>query len=326
MLSGMSDFGSEDDDYTYASPSPSTRRNGPFATIMIPDEADLERSSDQENGAASQSTQSDDQSGEPIPTTSTPDLSFAASSSPFLFSTGESSSLHARSCDRCGHVSLSELTSDHTSFVCRLHYLLQEASDQQRHYRTGDNIRIQPDSHEEVSGLDSQVVSIAHDEVLESVLGQREYDHCFSPLPSQKVLKSSSLLGNTSDDNMLAIVASDAGVNSRRNKRKAKTMDLEDSEAPATRVFHDGNPSDDYLSASDGGPSAPSRGHHPPSKKRKCLSSNMQLSIVSPCASSLALSDTNSVLSKSSSVQGRKNIESNTACNVPEGPAVRFYH
>jgi hypothetical protein len=323
----MSEFGSEEDDYIYASPSPSTRRNGPFAAIMLSDEADLERSSDQEDGAASQSTQSDDQSGEPIPTTSTPDLSFAASSSPFLFSTGESSSLHARSCDRCGNVaSLSELTSDHTSFVCRLHYLLQQAADQQRHYRTGDNIRIQPDSHEEVSGLDSPVVSIAHNEVLESALGQREYDHCFSPLPSQKALISSSLLGNTSDDNMLAIVTSDAGVDSRRNKRKAKTMDHEDSEAPATSVFHDGNPSDDYLSASDGGPSVPSRGRHPPSKKRKCLSLVTQLSIVSPCAGSSALSDTNSVLSKSSSVQRRKDIESNTACDVPEGPAVRFYH
>ncbi len=325
----MSEFGSESDDYTYASPSPATRRNGPFldATIMLSDDADSERSSDQEGGA--QSTQSDDPAGEPIPTTSTPDLSFAASSSPFLFSTTESPSSHptSRDCLQCGNVvPLSKLTSDHTSFVRRLDYLLQRTADQQRLSTTSDNIRIQPYYPEGVPGTESPMVSMAHDEGLDSALGQRECYYRFSPLPSQKSPRSSSLIAGTSDDSTLATVPSDAGIDPRRNKRKAKAAIHEDSEAPSMSLLHDGNPSDSYLSASDGAPHPPSRGRHLPSKKRKCLSLDTQPSLVSPCASSPALSDSNLVLSKSSSVQRQQDFESNTTYYATEGPAVQFYH
>jgi len=328
----MSEFGSESDDYTYASPSPATRRNGPFldATIMLSDDADSERSSDQEDGAFSQTTQSDDPSREPIPTASTPDLSFAASSSPFLFSTTESPSSHTTtSRDRLqyGNVtSLSKLTSDHTPFVRRLDYLLQQAAEQQRLSITGDNIRIQPYSPEGVFGPESPMVSIAHDEGPESALGQQECYCRFSPLPSQKSPRSSLLIAGTSDDNMLATVASDTGVDPRRNKRKAKAAIHEDSEASSTSFFQDGNSSDSYLSASDGAPPAPSRGRHLPSKKRKCLSLDMQLSLVSPCAGTPALSDPNLELSKSSSVQRQQDFESNTTCDATEGPVVQFDH
>ena len=237
----MSESSSEADDYTFASPSPETRRNGPFldAIIILSDDADSERSSDEEDGALSQSTQSDDPSGEAIPT-STPDLSFAASSSPFLFSTTESPSSHTTSRDhlQCGNVaSLSKLTSDHTSFVRRLDYLLQQAADQQSPSMTSDNMRIQPYSPEGVPSPESPMVSIAHDESLDSALGQREYCCRLSLFPSQKSPGSSSLIAGTSDDNTLATVASDAGIDPRRNKRKARATIHEDSEAPLQRVF-----------------------------------------------------------------------------------------
>lgn len=322
----MSEFGSESDDYTYASPSPGTRRNGPFldATINLSDDADSERSSDQEGRALSQSTQSDDPSGDPIPTTSTPDLSFAASSSPLLFSTTLSPSSHTTNRGRlqCGNAaSLSKLTSDHTSFVRRLDYLLQQAADQQRLSIPSDNIRIQPYSPEGLSGPESQMVSIGHDEGLELALGQRGYCCRFSPLPSQEFPRSSSLISGTSEDNTLATVVSDTGIDPRRNKRKAKAAIHEDSEAPSTSFSHDGNPSDSYLSASDGAPPAASRGCHQPWKKRKCLSLDLQPSLVPPCAGSPALSDPNLERSKSSPVQSQQDFGSNTIYDATEGPA-----
>ena len=324
----MSACGSEPDEYTYASPSPATRRNGPFldATIIGSDDADSERSSDQGGGAFSQSTQSDDPSGEPIPTTSTPDLSFAASSSPFLFSTTESPSLHSTSCDRlqCGNAApLSKLTSDRTSFVRHLDHLLQQAADEQRLLIAGDIIRIQPYSPKGVPGQ-TPMVSIVHEEGVESSLGQREY-HCrFSPLPSQKSPGSLSFIAGAFDDNTLAAVSSDACVDPRRNKRNADAAIFEDAEAPSTSFLHDRNSSDSYLSASDGAPPAPSLGRHLPSKKRKCLSSDTQPSSVSPCASSRALSDSNLVLSKPSSVQRQQDFTSNVTYDATGGPEVQF--
>jgi hypothetical protein len=329
----MSEFGSDSDDYTYASPSPTTRRNGPFldAIIMLSDDADSERSSDQEAGApsrSSQSTQSDDPPGEPVPTTSTPDLSFAASSSPFLLSTTESPSSHTTSCDRLqrGNVaSLPRSISAHTHFVRRLDYLLQQAAEQQCLSIPSDYVRIQPDSPEGVPGQ-SPMVSIAHDEGLVSALGQREYHFPMSPVPLQKSQRSSSLIAGTSDDDTLATVASDAGIDPKRNKRKAEAAIHEDSEAPSTSFSHDGNPSDYYLSASDSAPTAPALGRHLPSKKRKCLSLDTQLSLVSPCANSPALLDSNLVLPKSSSVQGQQDFASNTTHDSNEGLAVQLYH
>jgi hypothetical protein len=327
--------GSESDGYTYASPSPRTRKNGPFfdATMMPSDNTDLERSLNQED-SLSQSTQSDDQSrlGEPVPTTSTPDLSFAASSSPFLFPARESPSpsLYATKSNRLrrGNVApFSELTSDHTFFVRRLDYLLQQAADQQCHSITSDNIRIQPNSPEEVPGPESQMVPIAHNSVLGSALGQREYDRRFSPLPSQKSWRNSYPIGITSNDNTLATIPSHDGFDSRRNKRKAKAAVNEGSETPSTSLFGEGDPSDSYLSASDGGIPAPSRclvGRQPPSKKRKCLSLDMQLSVVSPRAGSQAFSDSYSTSSKLLSVRRQQGSESNTTHHTTKG--VQFGH
>ena len=318
----MSKFGSESDDYTCASPSPATRRNGPFfdPTIILSDDADSETSPDQEDGALSQSTQSDDPSGEPIPTTSTPDLSFAASSSPFLLSTTESPS---------SHTTCRKLTSDHTSFVRRLDYVLQQASDRQRQSITSDDIRIQPCSPEGVPGLESTMVSTTHDEGFQLALSQREnysrFSRRISPLPSQKSPRVSSFISGTSNDNTPTTVASDAGIVPRRSKRKENPGTHNDSEAPLTSFFRDGNPSDSYLSASDGAP-APSRSRHLPSKKRKCLSLDTQSPLASLCACSPEFSDQNLVLSKSSSIQRRQEFESNAIYDATEGPAVQFYH
>lgn len=326
----MSDFGSESDGYICASPSPTTRKNGPFfdATMTLSDDAASERSFDQENGVLSQSTQSDVPSRELVPTTSTPDLSLVASSSPDLFSSREPSpSLHATNFGRlrCGNVAHhSKSTFDDTSFVRRLDYLLQQVADQQCHPGTGDNVRIQPNSPEEVPGPESQMVSIANDVVPESALGQRVSDRRFSPFSSQESLRYSDIFGDNSNDDTLATVPGDAGFDSRRNKRKAVN---EGSEASSTSPSCDGDPSDSYLSASDGGPPASSRrlvGRHPPSKKRKCLSLDMEVSVVSPCAGSPALSDTNSISPKSSSIQSHQGSEFNTTHNTTEG--VQFGH
>ena len=327
-LSGMI---SESDDYTYASPSPATRRNGPFfdPTIMLLDHADSERRFDQESRALSLSTQSGEPSREPIPTTGTPDLSFAASSSPFPFSTTASPPSLSMNHDRLqrGSVtSLSKLTSDRASFVRRLDFLLQKAADRQRLSITSDNIRIQSNSPEEVPGPESPLVSMAHDEGLESALGQREYYCCFPSFPSQKSPIFSMLIAGTSDDNTPATLASDAGITPRLNKRKAKAAIHEDSEAPSTSFLHDGNTSDSYLSASDGAPPSHSHGCHLSSKKRKYLSLDTQPSLVSPCAGSPAPSDPNLLLSKSSSVQRQQDFKSNTIHDVIEGPGVQFYH
>ena len=313
----MSEFGSESDDYVYASPSPETRRNGPFLgiTMMLCDDADSERSLDQEDGVLSRSTQSE--SGEPVPTTSTPDLSFAASSSPLPFPARGSPPLLSTN---FGNVSpCSELSSDHTFFVRRLDYLLQQAADQQCRSRTSDDIRIQLNYPEEDSCLEFQMKSMAHDVILESAPGQVEYNRRLSPSPSEQFRRYSPfhLLGSTSNDNSLAITPGDASINSRRNKRKAKAAVDEGSEASSTSLFRDRNLSDSYLSASDGDPSTSScslADIHPPSKKRRCLSLDNQPSVVSSCAGSPAFSD----------AKGQHGSESNTTHDANKG--VQFIH
>ena len=313
----MSEFGSESDDYVYASPSPETRRNGPFLgiTMMLCDDADSERSLDQEDGVLSRSTQSE--SGEPVPTTSTPDLSFAASSSPLPFPARGSPPLHPTN---FGNISpCSELSSDHTFFVRRLDYLLQQAADQQCRSRISDDIRIQLNSPEEDSGLEFQMKSMAQDVILESAPGQVEYNRRLSPSASEQYRRYSPfhLLGSTSNDNSLSITPGDASVNSRRNKRKAKAAVDEGPEASSTSLLRDGDPSDSYLSASDGDPSTSScslADIHPPSKKPRCLSLNNQPSVVSSCAGSPAFSD----------AKGQHGSESNTTHDANKG--VQFIH
>ena len=328
----MSEFGSdsdkESDGHTYATPFPATRRNGPFlGATMIHSDSDSARSLYQEDEVLSQSTRFDDQSGEPVPTTSTPDLSFDASSSPLLFSTRDSPNLHAT--DSGNVASRSKLTSDHTVFVRRLDYLLQQAADQQCHSRISDDIRIQPNSPEEVSGPASQMESMGHDVILESAPGQREYNRRLSPSLSEQSRRSSSLhlRGSTSNDNRLASPGAVASINSRRNKRKAKDAVDEGSESSSTSFFRDGNPSDSYLSASDGDSSKASRclaGRHPPSKKRRCLSLDIQLSVVSSCADSSAFSDANLIISKSLPFQAQQGSETNATHDGCKG--VQFCH
>jgi hypothetical protein len=211
----MSGFGLESEDCTRASPFLAARIHDPFldANMLPSDETDSEeRGLYQENGIISESgTQHDQRSGEPVPTTSTPDLSFTASSPPGRFATTELPSLHATRSERlrCRNVApLFKLTSDYDSFVHRLDYHLQLAADQQSKLRTDDNTRIQLDLKEAPSSSVSQMVSIAHE------------------------LKGSASLVGVSDDNALAIAPYEATADSRRNKRKGSYLSASDDASP----------------------------------------------------------------------------------------------
>ncbi|KAH9956583.1 hypothetical protein BJV74DRAFT_455488 [Russula compacta] len=252
----------------------------------------------EEDGLFSQSTQSDERSGEPLPRMSTPDLSFATSSSPCRFPATDSPSLLTTSSDylRGGNVaSRFPLPSDHASFQ-HLDYLWQQAADQQCHLETSENSCIQPDFPKEGPASACQIV---HDTVPESALGPTEYDSSVLAVSLPESQISSSLLDHTSDNHTLSTVY-DAVYDSRRNKRKAQAANHEDSRTRVTSLFHNEIPCDSYLSASDGASPAPSCRpdvRYPHSKKRKCLS----------------LDDTNLIRLESPSVAEHLGVDSNTA-------------
>jgi len=290
----MSESGSELGDYTYASLSPATPGIGPFldANMTPSDESEP-------NCIFSQSTQFDECPGKSLPTTSTPDLSSATSSSPNRSPARESPSLVTSSdCPLYGNAApVFKRTSDHPFFDRRSDNVLWQGADQQRYSRTSERLRIQPNSAEGVSGLWSQLVSTAHDAATESA--QTEYGSRSSASPRQELQRPSSLVGGTSGDNPIAPVYKSAGYNSRGNKRKA----------PATHdecFVKDRGPSDTHFSESGGAASVPSCGpnvFHPPSKRRKCDAfGNPLLPVVSACADSRTLSDKNLIPSNSSPV------------------------
>lgn len=327
----MSGSESGSDGYTYASPSPTTRRNGPFlgAETSPSYKTDTERSFDNGGGIFSRFTGSNERPGEPVPATSTPDLSFDESSSPCRFLGRESPSLRASARNiRCGTMDpIFRPTSEYASFVHRLDYLLQQAADhQQCNYRTGDNLRIQSHPSRKAPGLESQML-IAHDAVPEPALSSKKYDSRLLALHLQKSPKSSTLVGGAPDnDDVLAPVSYDAAYDSRQNKRKAQTLTNEGSLVPAASLTHDWVPCDSYLSASDSASPAPSLDFLcPPSKKRKCVHLNgTQLSVGSPCTDSPALSDPDLMRFKSTSVQGKHYLNSITTYIASE--RVQFGH
>jgi len=317
----MSGFEPGSDDYTCASPPPAIRINEPFldAKMMSSDETDLEeRSSD---GVLSHSStthwQSDERSRETVLTTSTPDLSFTASSSPCRFAARDSPSLYATSSDRLRYRNVAppfKSNSGHSSFLHRLDHLLLQAADQQYQNRTSeDTMRIHPDLFEGVAGPLSQIVSMAHDEVPESALGPTEYNSRFSTLPMRKLQRSLSL----------ATPSYEAGCDSKRNKRKVHAATDEGHKTLAASLIHDRVPSDCYLSASDGASPTSSRRPdvpYPPFKKRRRLYSDVShLSVVSPGADSTVVSDTNLIRSESSSVRKNRGSHFNAARYASKG-------
>ena len=298
-LSGLSQSELNSDGYDCYSP-PYTRiyelfldPTTPFSDETYPEGGSL----DHRTGVSfsqSSANQQDDRSEEPRPATSTPDLSFTASSSPCRFAMRESPALHATSSGHlpCGNVALLEPTPGHASFSQRLNYLLKKAADQQYQPRTGERMRIQPDLLKEVPDSDS-------------ALGLKLVKNYGSPpsvFPPQKLQRSFSLGGGASDGSTHAVISDEAGYDSRPTKRKSGTFD---SNILLTDIIHKRAPSDSYLSASDGASPAPSHCLDvllpSPPKKRRRLSSNVsQVSaILSPLADSSVVSGTHSMRSVS---------------------------
>ena len=242
----------------------------------------------------SSANQQDDRSEEPIPATSTPDLSFTASSSPCKFAMKESPALLTTRSDHlpCSNVALFEPTPGHASFAQRLDYLFKKAADQKYQPTTGECIRIHSDLLEEVPDSDL-------------ALSPRVVKHCGSPpsaFPLQKLQRSFSLSDGPSDDFTHAVISYEVGYDSKPTKRKPGTFD---SNTLLTDLIHKRYPSASYLSASDEASPAPS--HCPdvllpsPPKKRRRLSLNVsQVSpILSPLAHSSVVSATHSIRSVS---------------------------
>ena len=313
----MSESDLEPDGYTCYSPfstsiyEPFLDPTTPFSDETYPEGGNL----DYGNGVSfSQSSiiQHDDRPGEAIPATSTPDLSFTASSSPCRFAMNESPAFHARTSSdrlRCSNVApIFRPTPGYDSFAECLDYLLKETADQQYQPRTEENMRIQLDLLQEVPDPASQMASF---EVSDSAVDPTVAKNCGSRLsasPLQKLQRSCSLSDGASDDFTHAVVSydSETSYDSRPIKRKPRTATTnEGSNTLPTGLIHERVPSDSYLSASDEASPAPSHCLDvllcsPPKKRRRLSLDASQLSaILSPRADSSAVSGTHSILSVS---------------------------
>jgi hypothetical protein len=225
-----------------------------------------------------------------VPSTSTPDLSFAASSSPYL----SPISLLPTSFDYRGYGVLSppsKPTINHPPFVHCLDYLLREAVEQQCHSGTRGNSRIQRAFSEDFCRPKTRMTSTA-----------------FEPFP-QYLSESRSLTGGF--DYVPSLVSGDLGYNPR--KRKAVSMTDRASKTVSESLFHAGSrlqSSNSYLSDSDCASPLPCRHldfRCPPLKKRKCLSfDDAQVSITSPCADSPTFSKVTRLCSRSVSFPRRQ--------------------
>lgn len=336
----MSESELEPDGYTVYSPS-STRIYEPFLDPTTPFSGETypeKGNSVYENGpgitfSRSSIIQHDDRSGEAIPATSTPDLSFTASSSPGRFATmRESPDLHATSSD-CLRRSNVAPTPGHASFAQRLDYLLKKAADQRCQPRTGGDMRIQLDFLEEVPDPAAQVASFACGEVSDSAVGPTVAKICDSRLsafPLQKLRRSCSLSDGTSDDFTHAVVSydSEAGYDSRPIKRKSRTATNDRSDTlPSPGLIHEKVPSDSYLSASD--EVSPTPSHcldvlqcSPPKKRRRLSLDVSQLSAISsPRAGALAVSSTLAILSVSPPLQKTRGSDFRYASKGVQAPS-----
>lgn len=313
----MSESELEPDSYTCYSPSytriyePLLDQKTPFFDETYPEGGNLDHGTGV-SFSHSSSIQHDVRSGEPIPATSTPDLSFTASSSPCGLAIRESPALHATSSDhlQCSNVApLFRPTPGHAPFAQCLDYLLNKVTDQQYQPRTAESMRLQSDLLEEIPDPPSQMVSFAYREVSDSALGTtlaKICGTCPSAFPLQKLQRSSSLSDGTSDDFTHAVISYEAGCHSRPIKRKTRTLG---SNTPPKRLIQEWAPAGSYLSASDEASPAPSHRLDvllcsPPKKRRRLSLDVSQLSaILSPCAGPSAISGTHSMRSVSSSVR-----------------------
>jgi hypothetical protein len=128
----MSEPSSDSSGDYYISPSPAARRNIIFLDMQPPlfdDDTSLRSSLHLESNIPSRSTWSDKSSDpvDPFLFTSTPELSFAASSSAYL-SPAKDRSFPQSACTHlpgAGSIHLVDSSSDHTSFVRHLDFLLR---------------------------------------------------------------------------------------------------------------------------------------------------------------------------------------------------------
>ena len=322
---GMSEpsFESSGDYYINGSPSPATLRNLLFLDVQLSpphDDTSLRIKSD----LPSRSTWTDKSSDlvDPLLFTSTPELSFAASSSPYL-SPAKGCPFIQPSCTRLpgtSSIHLVDPASDHASFVRHLDDLLREVVEQQCVSEISTNARIHPEK-----GLDHEpqtVSSVCHTSsdlgsvVVSKACGSRSF-----PLPHRDWRQLSSPVSGDPGSCVLSVASHDASYVPTRNKRKALATIQEDSDIAVhlpTNAERLPLRSDSYLSASDRASPLTRRCSdtgYPRLKKRKCRSIDgtqpSAIVLLSPLGKSSTLPKKNVLQQKSSSFPRWKRHGSN---------------
>ena len=262
MRTGMSEPSSESsgDYYINSSPPPATLRNLLFFDTHLspPHDDTISRGSLRlESDISSRSTWSDKCSDpvDPFLFTSTPELSFAASSSPYLSPAKECPFPHP-SCTRlpgASSIHLVDSATDRASFIRHLDVLLQKVVEQQYVSKISSNARIHP---ENVLDQKPQIVSSACDSssdlgsiVVSKARGSRSF-----PLLHRDWRQLSSHVSGDPGGCVLSVTSHDASYVPTRNKRKALATIQEDFKIAVHLPTNAGclpRRSDSYLSASD---------------------------------------------------------------------------
>ncbi|KAI9439117.1 hypothetical protein H4582DRAFT_2142468 [Lactarius indigo] len=319
----MSESSEPSDEYILGSPSPATRRDLPFLDMKLPspDGNSLSSSLLPEIETPSRFTLSERSSepGDPFPFTSTPELCFAVSSSPYLSPAKDSPFPHyaGTHLPGVGDAHPVNPASDSASFVHHLDILLREVVEQQNILEIGGNTRIYT---EQVLNCKPQLISTVRDTSsdLESVVVPKTRGSRSFPLLHRDLWQLSSPGGGGPGGCVFAVTSShDASYIPTRNKRKALATIEEDFNI-AVDGFTLPCRSDSYLSASDCASPLTRRcsdTHYLRLKKQKCRSFDRTplpgIPERSPLASSSTLSKTNVFLHKSSSFPRWKERGSN---------------
>ncbi|KAH8991455.1 hypothetical protein EDB86DRAFT_1605672 [Lactarius hatsudake] len=314
----MSESSEPSDGYILGSPSPATRRNLLFLDMQLPlDESSLRSSLLLESDTHSRFSRSERSSdpGDPFLFTSTPELCFAASSSPYLSPTMDFSFLHSASIHLPGVDDIHPVNpaSDHASFVRHLDLLLREVVEQQNISEISGNARIYP---EQILNCKPQRVSTICDASsdLESVVLSKTRGSHSSPLHHQQLSSPSG--GDPGGCVFAGDTSPGASYVPTRNKRKALATIEEDF-----NIAVDGltlpRRSGSYLSASDRASPLTRRcsdTRYLCLKKQKRRSFDRTqpsgIPVLSPLAASSTILKTNMFLHKSSSFPRWKDHDS----------------
>ena len=290
-------------DYINGSPSPATCKNLLFLDMELPLPDDISSLNNLLPESPSRSTRSAGSSepGDPFPFTNTPELSFAASSSPYLSPAKgrpfpRSASTHLPG---VGDIRLVNPASDHASVGRRLDMLLREVVEQQNISKISSNARIQS---EQILDYKQHIVCDASS------------DFGFVDIPTARGSPSFPLLDwrqlSPHDDGnsggcVFAVAPRDASSFPTRNKRKTLATIVEEGFNRAVDLrTHDkclARRADSYMSASDCVsplvsplPRLCSDTHYPRLKRQKCRSFDgthpSGIPVLSPLAKSSTLS------------------------------------